>query len=121
MRKHLFPIKHALVYDWTFGEASNLARVAENLAKELFYVLNPEINVLTVTSKTRPTAVIFTIIQRNAHSGELILIQTPEGRYTFTELNRNINIFVGKAGINIKPKNKTELRKGTRKTLISND
>lgn len=33
-------------------------------------MLNPEANIFTVTSKTKPTAVIFTVFQRNAHGGE---------------------------------------------------
>ena len=113
MKKHLFPIKHALVYDWSFDEAPDLAGVAGNLTKELFYVLNPEANVLAVTSITKPTAVIFTIAQRDAHGGELVLIQTPKGEYTFRKLNRNIKIFGSKAGINIQPKRNSNPEKRT--------
>ena len=108
MKKVLFPIRHALVFDWVFSEApslkdfnkaSNLEDVAENLKKELFYSLNTRNDILVATSKAKPAVVTFTIIQRDAHGGEVILIQTHEGQYSLSELERNLKLFAKKAGI----------------------
>ena len=99
--KRLFPLRHTLVYRWSFARAGDLAEVARNLNEEFFYVLKAKPGLLTVTSRSKPTAVIFVVIQRDRQGGELILIQTIEGCYTYSQLNHYIHIFGKKAGIKI--------------------
>jgi len=91
------------VYGWSFARAGDLAEIARNLSEELFYVLRAKSGLLTVTSRSKPAAVIFVIIQKERWGGELILIQTMEGCYTYSQLNRYIHIFGRKAGIKIIP------------------
>ena len=99
MKEVLFPIKHALVFDWVFAEASSLEDITENLREELFYSINARDDILVATSKAKPGVVTFTLMQRGLNSGELILIQTHEGRYSLNELKRNSELFAKKAGI----------------------
>ena len=102
VEKDLFPIKHVLIFSWSFNEVTDLYKVAENLTKELFYVLRAGENILVATSRSKP-AVIFVILQRDPKGGELILIQTHEGWYNYGQLKRFTGIFGKKAGIKVTP------------------
>ena len=97
----LFPLKHVIVFTWGWGEASTLSEVNQRLAQRGFYTVRPKANILVATSRTKPAIVIFTFIQAGREGGDLILIQTPAGPYTYDQIMRFIHLFAKLAGIRI--------------------
>ena len=100
-KKALFPLKHVIAYKWIFNEASTLAEVGQRLTQNLFYTIEPKKGILVVTSLSKPAAVIFVFMQTEKDGGDLVLIQTPMGSYTYDHIARSIRVFAKIAGIKI--------------------
>ena len=79
----MFPLRHVILYKWFFGDAATLAEVSQRLVRNHFYTVKPRDDILVATSLTKPAAVIFTLIQTEEEGGDLILVQTPIGHYTY--------------------------------------
>ena len=97
----VFPIKHVLLYGWEFRVSRDLSDVAKRLEKARFYVVRPREDFLVLTSLARPSAVIIVLIQRGERGGELLVIQTPQGPYSFEGLLRAVPVFARLAGIKL--------------------
>jgi len=100
-RGPLFPLKHVLVYSWELRAAKSLADVARRLEEARFYVVRPRTDVLVATSLARPGAVVFVLLEREPGRGDLVLVQGPEGPYSFEDLVRAMPTFARIAGIRL--------------------
>jgi len=100
-RKPLSPLKHVLIYSWELRAAKSLEDVASRLTEAKFFVVRPREDVLVATSLARPGAVIFVLLERGGGRGDLVLIQGPEGPYSFEELVRAMPTFARIAGIRL--------------------
>ena len=77
------PIKRGLIFNWKFKEVSNIDELKDRLCKEYFHVYKLRNDILIVTSKSKPLAIIFIIIQKEYDGGELILIETNLSWYSY--------------------------------------
>lgn len=96
-----FPLKHVVVYKWSFNEATTMAEIGRRLIQDHFYVVRPREDILVATSLAKPSAVIFVFIQREESGGDLVLVQTPIGPYTYDHLIGVTRVFGKIAGIKI--------------------
>jgi len=97
----LFPLRHAIVYNWAFREAATLTELNKRLLQNHFYTARPRDDILVATSLAKPAAVIFVFIQTKEDGGDLVLIQTFLGRYSYDQITRAIRVFAKIAGIAI--------------------
>ena len=81
-----YPIKHVLVFNFDFEKSSNLNEVAKRLGESGFYLVRAKKDVLAATSKVKPYIVLFLFVQRTPEGGELFLIQTHDGWFSYDEL-----------------------------------
>lgn len=99
--KAVFPLKHVVIVKWRYSDASNLYEVRDRLDRNHFYTVQPRSDILVATSIAKPLAVIFVFIDRREGGGDLIMIQTPLGRYSHGELLHNVKLLARKVGIEI--------------------
>lgn len=97
----MFPLKHAIVYSWVLHEAATLNEVNKRLLQNHFYTVRPRNDILVATSIAKPAAVIFIFLQSKEKGGDLILIQTPIGHYSYDQIARAIKVFAKIAGVKI--------------------
>ncbi len=100
--KRDYPIKHVLVHNWSFDKASSFDEVAENLRQALFYLVRPREDVLVAVSQAKPYILLFLFIQRTSEGGEVFLIETHEGRFSYDELLEHIPALEATAGVKIR-------------------
>jgi len=98
-----YPIKHVLVFNFDFEKSSNLDEVARRLGESGFYLVRARKDVLAATSKVKPYIVLFLFVQRTPEGGELFLIQTHDGWFSYDELIGHIPILEASAGVKIRP------------------
>ena len=97
----LFPLKHVLVYAWELQRARDLSDVAERLRQAKFYVVRPRPDVLVITSLARPGTVIMVLLEREPGRGDLVVVQGPEGPYSYEDIVRAVPVFARIAGIRL--------------------
>ena len=96
----VFPSKHVVVLKWVYADAKNLYEIRDRLDKKHFYTIIPRHDILVATSIAKPAAVIFVFLDKGG-GGDLIMIQTPLGHYSYRELIHNVRLFARFAGITI--------------------
>ncbi len=71
----------------------------KRLRDKLFYVLRPRKDIITATSLTNPSMIIFILIQNMKEGGDLIVIQNPGGWYDDEDIITHMPLFFKTAGI----------------------
>ena len=99
--KEEYPIRHVLVRDFFFEEASTLDELADRLGRAGFFLLRARENVLAATTKVKPYIVLFLFIQRTQRGGEFILIETHKGWFSYDDLLEHLPAIESSAGIKI--------------------
>ena len=92
-----------LVFDFGFEKSSNLDEVARRLGESGFYLVRARKDVLAATSKVKPHIVLFLFVQRTPEGGELFLIQTHDGWFSYDELIEHTPALEISAGVKIRP------------------
>ncbi len=98
----VFPLKHVLVYAWELRTAKSLDEIVRRLEEARFYVVRPREDIIVMTSLARPGAVVLIMIERGPGHGDLIVVQMPEGPYSYEDLLRAVPVFARIAGIRLR-------------------
>lgn len=99
--KEKTPLRNVLVRNFLFEKSLSLDEVARRLEEAGFFLLRPRKDVLAATSRSQPHSLLLLFLQRRAEGGELILIQTYEGRLSYTELLKHLPILEASSGLKI--------------------
>ena len=97
------PLRHALVFEWSFGEARSLDEVVERLKKSGFYVLRPRKDAIAFTSQNKPSIVVFWMLQTSDEGGILLLAQTHLGHYRWEQVVNYMHVLGLLAGVEFEP------------------
>jgi len=97
-----WPIKYAMLFNWTFNKSKNMKEITERLEGYHFYIKVKED--LIVTASKQNSQVIFILRKEKDNGGSLLVIQTNKGRYGFDKIkNVGMKMYGNKLGIHVVP------------------